>query len=174
MSERRDDDETLVARANAGDAAAFTGLYRAHGGWAFGLALRFTGSRDDALDVVQESFDALFGKFPGFALATSIRAFLYPVVRHTAISLLRKRRRIVPLDAGALRAAEPSLGWGPEAPSEFDRMIAALPDEQREVVRLRFGLDLKLAEIAEALGVPVGTVKSRLHNALTALRARAG
>ena len=170
MTAPREDDRTLVARANAGDAAAFTGLYRAHGGWAFGLALRFTGSRDDALDVVQESFGTLFGKFPGFALATSIRAFLYPVVRHTAISLLRKRRRIVPLDPASQRAEAPTPGWDPALPSDFDRAIAALPEEQRLVVRLRFGLDLKLEEIAEALGVPLGTVKSRLHNALAALR----
>ena len=168
-----EDDRTLVARANAGDAAAFTALYRGHREWVFGLALRFTGDRDDALDVVQESFGTLFGKFPGFALATSIRAFLYPVVRHTAISLLRKRRKVVPLDADALRAEEPSLGWARGSLSELDRMIAKLPEEQREVVRLRFGLDLKLEEIAEALGVPSGTVKSRLHNALKALRERA-
>ena len=172
MAEPRDDDRALVARANAGDGAAFTALYRTHRDWAIGLAVRFTGNRDDALEVVQESFDALFGKFPGFVLSTTIRAFLYPVVRHSAISLLRKRRRIVPLDEGARRAVEPALGWEPEAPSDFDRMIAGLPEEQREVVRLRFGLDLKLEEIAEALGVPVGTVKSRLHNALEALRDR--
>jgi RNA polymerase sigma-70 factor, ECF subfamily len=167
-----EDDRTLVARANAGDSEAFTALYRGHREWVYGLALRFTGNRDDALDVLQESFDTLFGRFPGFALTASIRAYLYPVVRHTAISLLRKRRRIVPLDAETLRAAEPSLGWEPAAPSELDRMIGALPEEQREVVRLRFGLDLKLEEIAGALGVPVGTVKSRLHNALGALRER--
>jgi RNA polymerase sigma-70 factor (ECF subfamily) len=174
VSPVREDDRTLVARANAGDAAAFTALYRGHREWVFGLALRFTGNRDDALDVVQESFGTLFGKFPGFALATSIRAFLYPVVRHTAISLLRKRRKIVPLDADALRAEEPPLGWSSGSVSELDRMIAKLPEEQRDVVRMRFGLDLKLEEIAAALGVPSGTVKSRLHNALKALRERAG
>jgi RNA polymerase sigma-70 factor, ECF subfamily len=170
----REDDRDLVARANAGDAAAFTALYRAHREWVYGLALRLVRDRDDALDVVQESFDTLFGKFPGFALASSIRAFLYPVVRHTAISTLRKKRRIVPLDAAGMRAEAPALGWDPETPSDFDRAIAGLPEEQRLVVRLRFGLDLKLEEIAEALGVPVGTVKSRLHNALQALRAEAG
>ena len=174
MSAAREDDRTLVARANAGDAAAFTALYRAHRDWVYGLSLRLVRDRDDALDVVQESFDTLFGKFPGFALASSIRAFLYPVVRHTAISTLRRKRRIVPLNAAAMRAEAPSLGWDPGAPSDFDRTIAGLPEEQREVVRLRFGLDLKLEEIAEALGVPLGTVKSRLHNALMALRETAG
>ena len=174
MNAAREDDQTLVARANAGDAAAFTALYRAHRDWVYGLSLRLVRDRDDALDVVQESFDTLFGKFPGFALASSIRAFLYPVVRHTGISFLRRKRKIVPLDAVAMRAEAPSLGWDPEVPSDFDRTIADLPEEQREVVRLRFGLDLKLEEIAEALGVPVGTVKSRLHNALLALRERAG
>lgn len=172
MSEPRTDERELVARANAGDPAAFTALYRAHRDWAYGVALRLVPDRDDALDVVQDAFDALFAKFPGFVLSASIRAYLYPALRHTAISTLRRKRRIVPLDAGSAAAREPQLGWEPESPSDFDRMIAALPEEHREVVRLRFGLDFKLDEIADALGVPVGTVKSRLHNALAALRDR--
>lgn len=172
MTAPREDDRALVARANAGEAAAFTALFHAHRGWVYAFALRLVRDRDDALDVVQESFATLFGRFPGFALTSSIRAFLYPVVSHTAISVLRKKRKIVPLDAEVLRAEEPSLGWDRGSVSALDRMVAQLPAEQREVVRLRFALDLKLEEIADALGLPIGTVKSRLHNALKALRQR--
>ena len=170
MDATRQDDRALVARANAGEAAAFTALYRAHGDWAYAVAQRLVGDRDDARDVVQEAFDALFGKFPGFVLASSIRAYLYPVLRHCAISALRRKRRIVPLDPEAAAARAPQPGWERGSPSDFDRMIAALPAEQRAVVRLRFGLDFRLEEIADALGVPLGTVKSRLHHALAALR----
>jgi RNA polymerase sigma-70 factor (ECF subfamily) len=170
LSATCEDDPALVARANAGDAAAFTAIYRAHGGWAYGLALGLTGDREDALDVVQEAFAALYGKFPGFVLSTSLRAYLYPVVRHQAISLLRKRRRVVPLDPEALAARGGAVDPAPGPPAELERMIGALPPDQREVARLRFGLGFRLEEIADALAVPTGTVKSRLHNALRALR----
>lgn len=165
------DERALVARANQGDAAAFEELYRRHRDWVVGLAWRFVGNRDDALDVLQETFTDLFDRFPGFVLTSSLRGYLYPVVKHRSISLLRKRRRVVPIDAARPpEVSEPV--WQPDPPGEFARIIEVLPTEQREVVRLRFALDLKLDEIAQALAVPLGTVKSRLHNALKALLPR--
>ena len=165
------DDSALVARANQGDAAAFEQLYRRHRDWVVGLAWRFVGNRDDALDVLQETFADLFGRFPGFVLTSSLRGYLYPVVKHRCISLLRKRQRVVSLDAAREMRGDAAgeLTWQPDPPGEFGKLIGALPEEQREVVRLRYALDLKLEEIAQALAVPLGTVKSRLHNALKSL-----
>ncbi|MBN2360124.1 MAG: RNA polymerase sigma factor [Deltaproteobacteria bacterium] len=165
------DERELVARANQGDAAAFEELYRRHRDWVVGLAWRFVGNRDDALDVLQETFAALFDRFPGFALTSSLRGYLYPVVKHRCISLLRKRRRVVAIDEARTARGDLAgeLAWQPDPPGEFAEIISALPAEQREVVRLRFALDLKLEEIAQALAIPTGTVKSRLHNALKVL-----
>lgn len=165
-----DEELALVAAANEGDPHAFEALYRAHRDWVVALGYRFTGNRDDALDVLQETFAYFFGKFPGFELRASVRGFLFPVVRHQSISLARKRRKVVSLDAAKEADAGIELRFEPPLPGEFGRLIAALPTGQREVVRLRFALGLKLPEIAEALDVPVGTVKSRLHNALKTLR----
>jgi RNA polymerase sigma-70 factor (ECF subfamily) len=100
-----------------------------------------------------------------------MRAFLYPVVKHCSISLLRKRRNVVDLDVFLEKGMEADVGvWEPELPSDFDRLIRDLPAGHQEVVRLRFVLDLKLHEIAEELGIPLGTVKSRLHTAIKTLR----
>jgi len=156
----------LVARANAGEPGALEALYRAHRGWALALATRLTGSPDDGLDVLQETFAWFFGRFPGFELTSTVRAFLYPVVRHQSLSLLRRRRRVVELSSVREPEALPDTAF----PGELARMTRPLPDGQREVLLLRFGLDMTLAEIGDALSVPVGTVKSRLHHALAALR----
>jgi RNA polymerase sigma-70 factor (ECF subfamily) len=79
---------------------------------------------------------------------------------------------VVDLDAyRAGRGGEEELRWEPnQEAGDLERLAAALPDEQREVVRLRFALDFRLEEIADALRIPLGTVKSRLHNALRSLR----
>jgi RNA polymerase sigma-70 factor (ECF subfamily) len=159
----REDDARLIARANVGDADALTALYRAHRDWVAALALRFTGNEADALDVVQETFLYLYGRLP-LALTAPLRGFLYPVVKHQAIGVVRRRKPQAAIDENA-------LPWNGAADTgDFGRLVGALPPEQSEVVRLRFGLDFSLEEIAEALGVPLGTVKSRLHNALKTLR----
>lgn len=171
MSHEDLDDRALVARANQGDADAFETLYRRHRDWVVALAWRLTGSREDALDVLQETFSRLFERFPGFTLTSSLRAYLYPAVRHGCISLARRRRKVVPIAAsGAEPVAEPDppADWTPG----FERLVRGLPEGQQEVLRLRFALELRLDEIAEALGLPLGTVKSRLHNALKSLASR--
>ncbi len=147
-------------------------LYEQHRDWVIAIARRFTGNRDDALDVMQEVFIYLYSKFPGFALTATLRGFLYPVVKHKSISVIRRRRKVVDLDAYRSGTACPTeLQWfDSAADAGLTQLVSALPDAQREVVLLRFGLDFRLHEIADALSVPLGTVKSRLHNALKTLR----
>ncbi len=158
------DDEALVAAANNGHVQAYEQLYRRHCGWVTSVARRLTGSEQDALDVLQETFEYLWAKLPGLRLTSTIRALLYPVIKHKSVDVLRRRRREAPLDDEELVARAPGQ------PVEFVDALKNLPAEQREVVVLRFAYDFRLAEIAEALGIPVGTVKSRLHNALADLR----
>ena len=161
MHETHDDrrsDLELVAAANRGDRAAFEAIYLRHRDWAANLAYRFTGDREAALDVMQESFIHLLGRFPGFELRAKLRTYLYPVIRNTALSHHRRTARHAAdsLDTHELEASaggsEPGLGGLAE-------VIDALPAGQREVVLLRFMDDLSLAEIAEAMQLPLGTVK---------------
>jgi RNA polymerase sigma-70 factor (ECF subfamily) len=160
-------DESLIARANRGDADAFEALYLRHRDWVARLAHRFTGDRDEALDVMQETFAYLFGKFPDFILTARLRTFLYPVVRSLSLDRVRRRRPTVDVDALADMLPAPEI---PAGASDLHRRVAALPAAQREVVLLRFADDLSLEQISAALDIPLGTVKSRLHHALRTLR----
>jgi RNA polymerase sigma-70 factor (ECF subfamily) len=120
--------------------------------------------------VLQETFAYLARKFPGFRLSSRVTTFLYPTVKHFAETARRKRtktRGTSPLPH-ALIAPIARVG---DPRAELAAMLGSLPEAQREVVLMRFVDDFALEEIATALSVPLGTVKSRLHQALQSLRA---
>jgi RNA polymerase sigma-70 factor (ECF subfamily) len=163
-------DRELLAAANRGEEPAMEALYRRHRGWVYSLALAIADEPEDAADVTQEVFFYLFQKFPGFELTCELRSFLFPAVRNIAIRIRQKRVRVRPLADEAAPAARPE----PEESGDdrLSGLLAGLSDELREVVMFRFGRDLALEEIAAELGLPLGTVKSRLHRALAQLRER--
>ena len=168
MSDSRTDND-LVAAANAGDASALEALYLRHRDWVIGLAWRFTADREIALDVCQETFTYLLGKFPGFRLTAAMTTFLYPVVRNIAIRQREKRDRHV-LSEQAILAA-PSRDMAHHNPrQELAEFVAGLPPDAAETLLMRFADGMQLDEIAHALDCPVGTIKSRLHRTLSALR----
>lgn len=166
-------DEELVDACNRGNAheaaAAFEALYRRHRDFVLRVARRFTRDRELALDALQETFTYLLRKFPpagsGLVLTARLTTLLYPVAKNSAISARRKANR-------ASGGAEPDeLPADPPNEGEpIDAALAALSAERREVLTLRFVDDLSLAEIAAALEIPLGTVKSRLHLAIKDLR----
>ena len=161
-------DQELIAGANAGDLSGFEALYLRYRDWVVNLAYRFTCDRELALDVLQETFLYTLKKFPGFTLTCQMKSFLYPVVKHLALAALSKTRRFESGEElfGVLEAPN-------SIPTEHEALrgaIQKLPSRQRETVMLRFLEGFELAEIAAALDVPVGTVKSRLHHALDSLR----
>ena len=166
MDERSDRD--LVEAAASGDAAAFEALYDRYRGWVLALARRHVG--DDALahDVLQETFAYLLRAFPGARLTARMKTWLYPVVTRSARDLRAKRARraatALPDDLPA-RAAEAT-----SSRADLARVLGDLAPEARDALLLRYVDDLTLAEIAEAMHVPLGTVKSRIHLALRALR----
>lgn len=167
----RSDDE-LIASLNAGDASAFDVLYFRHRDWVVNLAFRFTCDREIALDVLQETFLYFAKKFPGFRLTAQLKTFLYPAVRNLSIAARRKTQRYQSSEEELRQiddtpAAETSF-CGNE---QLAAAIANLSEEHREVLLLRIVDGLSLGEISDALGIPLGTVKSRLHNALATLRA---
>ena len=164
-------DAELVAAINQGSHAAFEALYRRHRDWTVNLACRFTGDEALALDVMQETFLYLLRKFPGFELRASLRTFLYPAVRNLSIAARRKAGRC---QAGSgeedLLATLPAPKVVASGNSDLNAVLAGLTEEQREVLLLRFVDGLSLEEIAVAMEIPLGTVKSRLHNTLKLLR----
>jgi len=165
-------DAQLVAAINAGDEAAFAALYYRYRDWSAALAMRFTANHADALDAVQDAFIYLAGKFPGFVLTSKFTTFFYVVIKSTALAIVRKRRRVINDDMVLSQAAgEAGAAFAGSPRAELAAVMAALPEMQREVVLMRFVDGFTLEDIGQALDIPLGTVKSRLHNALAALRA---
>lgn len=161
-------DQELIAAANAGDGGAFEALYFRYRDWVTGVAYRLTGDHALALDVLQETFLYFLQKFPGFVLTCQLKSFLYPAVRNVSIAARRKAQR------AQGDAAVPEEIEAPVPPlfgNEIDGIISELGTEHREVLLLRFVDGLTVPEIATALKIPEGTVKSRLHNAIAKLRA---
>lgn len=180
-------DVELVRAAAAGDDAAFESLYRRHRDWVACLALRFTREEHMALDVTQETFIFLAKRIPTLTLTAKLTTYLYPVVRSIAATHLQKRGRHTPgglsesdVPATSSPSTERTAITPTAAPerAELDakvrRAVDGLPEGQREAVLMRFVSDMSLGDIAIALGVPLGTVKSRLHGAIGALRAILG
>ena len=162
-------DQELIAAANVGEAGAFEALYFRYRDWVAALAYRLTGDHGLALDVLQETFLYFLQKFPGFVLTCQLKTFLYPAVRNLSIAARRKAQRTQG-DTGVPEEIE-----APEvtrhSSDEIDAVISGLGREQREVLTLRFVDGLTIPEIAMAIDIPEGTVKSRLHNAISKLRA---
>ncbi len=164
-------DLELIDAVNEGDSAAFDVLYLRHRDWVVNLAFRFTRDRDLALDVLQETFLYFLKKFPGFRLTAKLTTFFYPAVRNLSLTALKKARRYQSDEEISEHVEAPEEA----APVENQReqlaaVMSELSEEHREVLLLRFVEGMKMGEIAETMGIPTGTVKSRLHNALTALR----
>lgn len=162
-------DQDLIAAINRGDAEAFEVLYFRYRDWVARLALRFTHDEDLALDVMQGVFVYFMKKFPGFELRCELKTFLYPAVRNLAVGMRRKSERYVSNEEILNEQPSPSASKEGAGGEILLAVIHSLPEPQREVLMLRFVDGLALNEIAIALEIPLGTVKSRLHNALETL-----
>ena len=168
-------DEALVALVSRSDESALAELYDRIGGTAYGLAYRVL--RDEALaeDAVQEAFLGLWrsaGSFvPERAKAST---WILTLVHRRAVDLVRReqRRRTEPLEG----APEPADGSAEEAAwLRLDRervqgALAQLPDQQREAIELAYYGGYTQSELADRLGQPLGTIKSRMFAGLTRLR----
>lgn len=166
------DDLALIAAINAGDHEAFGLLYSRYRDWVVSLAHRLTGDASLALDVLQETFLYVLSKFPGMELRCRFKTFLYPVVRNLSLGVIKKSRRFQSSaeeleQLESTPAAETTRGEGRE---DLRHALANLSVAQRETLLLRFVDGLSLEEIAQAQGIPLGTVKSRLHKSLGILK----
>lgn len=162
-------DVELLRRAQSGEREAFAVLYRRHQAVVFRFAFAMTGSAAGAEDVVQDVFLALMRDFerydPGRA---PLRTYLFGVARNVARSRSRRVRRLLSLDHAADAAGPDDPGAALSASEDTRHLrhcLGALPGRYREVIVLCDLHELDYAEAATVLGVPVGTVRSRLHRA---------
>lgn len=174
-----DPDLAAIARLARGELEALEGLYGRYGAMATSIAMRITGNASAAEDVVQEAFLGVWrnaGRYlPGRG---SVRTWILAIVHHRAIDSLRRRRATVELPDEELGASPAAMTmpdvWDDVAAtldrSEIARALGAIPVRQREAIELAYFGGLTQAEIAEQLGLPLGTVKSRMRLGLLALR----
>jgi heat shock protein HtpX len=167
-------DEVLIVRIADGDAGALAALYQRYGGKLFGFLRRYASDRMVAEEILQDTLLAVWRSVQLYAGRSSVRTWLFGVAWRQAHNRLRGRQpQEVPLDS--------LTGWvdpapGPAELADFSAQGAAIADafealtlRHREVLALAFAAMMPHREIAEILGVPVGTVKSRLHHARAAL-----
>lgn len=159
-------DRQLMVRTAAGDAAAFAELMSRHQDMVFAVALRMMRNRQAALDATQDTFLALLGKADRYAGDAQVSTWLYRVATNKCLDHLRrqKRRQADPLadyhnvtDANA----DASLD-AVDVRSEIGAALTTLPDHYRAAVVMSDLDGLSIREIAEILGLPAGTVKSRI------------
>ncbi len=162
-------DQELVEALNRGEAGAFEAIYFRYRDWVGRLAQRFVGNENDALDVLQETFLYLHRKFPGFVLSARLTTFLYPVVKHLALANRRRRGKFVGDEMALEIAAAPATNSGREGIEDLRVVVSGLPATHREVLLMRYVDEMSLEEIAAGLSIPLGTVKSRIHNGLKML-----
>jgi RNA polymerase sigma-70 factor, ECF subfamily len=165
-------DAELVRRARAGSREAAGELFARHWPTAFRAALAVTGRRAVADDVAQDAFERVFATLARFDEGRPFAPWLHRIVVNRAVDLMRAERRLVGLE----RAGEVPADWrgAGEGDGEALAALAGLSPERRAVVVLRHLLGYAPPEIAELMGVPLGTVHSRLARALRDLRAALG
>ena len=163
-------DEELIEKAKGGDEQAFTTLYERHKSRILNYSFALLGDWAKAWDVLQEAFLYLFRKLPTYRQEAKFTTLLYKVVKNLALTQVKQSQRAALLDTDELA---PLVMTNEESPVEVlakeedrelaHKMLMSLPPTHREVLYLRWIEGLEYEEIAEILGCPVGTVKSRIH-----------
>lgn len=177
FADRRDpacDDTELLRRISKGDEDAMTAFYREHGRVVLAQILLVTGERALAEEIVQDTMLAVWRGAASFRGDSSVRSWVIAIARRQTRDRLRGQRLRVVDDA--FLADQPGPNPGPEAIAldraelaEVKGAIQGLASTHRELLGLVFGSGLSLPEVAKVLEIPVGTVKSRVSAARTAL-----
>jgi RNA polymerase sigma-70 factor (ECF subfamily) len=172
-------DEELVEAFRGGDLAAFDVLVRRWDRKVRGAIHRILGNEDDARELCQEAFLKAYRAMGSFKGEARFSSWLYQIALNLCRDRMRRRKgRMVSLDeleedGKAIATDRPSaleLVEGRDLARAVAAAVAALPEEQREVIVLKEYQELTFVEIAEVLGVPLSTVKTRLYRGLSQLR----
>jgi RNA polymerase sigma-70 factor (ECF subfamily) len=171
-----DSDDDLLRSVAAGDAAALARLYERYAGALFGYLHRLAGDRMTAEEILQDTMLAVWRSAGAFEGRAKVTSWLFGVARRQAHNRLRGRSDPQPTGADlpdwSDRSAGPEeLAIAAAGGTPVAAAIGLLPEHHRDVIALVFVAGLPLADVAEVLAIPVGTVKSRLHHARAAVAA---
>jgi RNA polymerase sigma-70 factor (ECF subfamily) len=167
---REVEDRDLIAKARRGDVEAYNLLVSRWEKRVFNYLLRLVNHREDALDLSQDVFLKAYQNLPRLEDPAKFAGWLFRIAHNEAYSLLRRRRP----DAELTGEPRPADTGGRLLPMELslavDSALRRLNEDQREAVLLKVYQGFKFEEMAEILGCPVSTVKSRLYTALDLLK----
>ncbi len=167
-------EENLVRKAQSGDSEAFAQLVQRHSADAYRTAFMVLRNRSEVEDVVQEAFFTCYCKIKSFRMDSSFKTWLYRIVVNLCYDRIRKAGR----ESAALNKLSVNISiWNGdisrvEEHIDLREVISRLSPEHRLVLTLYYGMDFGVKKVAEVLGIPVGTVKSRLHTARSLIRER--
>jgi RNA polymerase sigma-70 factor (ECF subfamily) len=172
-------DEDLMALVEGGDSGAFAGLYDRHGRAAYSLAYRMAGERQAAEDLVQDAFLDVWRAAGSYkAERGSVRTWVLSIVHNRGIDQLRSaasRRRVQDRVEATASISQPSEAfseaWRNSQRSQVRKALEDLPAEQLQVLELAYFSGYTHTEIADLLGLPLGTVKGRMRLGLKKIRA---
>lgn len=179
------DDSVLISRFQRGDKSAFDALVQKHQARAYQFAFRLTRDQETAADVVAETFVRIFRSLGSFKGNSAFSTWLYRIITNCFLDMRKKaaNRPTTSLDAGLLtddgeverqfedEHADPFVdAVRSERESRVHTALEAMPEYQRAIILMYHVEMLSYEEIAEALDLPIGTVKSRLNRARLALR----
>ncbi len=185
MSERFLDDQMLISRSQTGDQSAFNTLIRKHEARAYQYAFRLTRNSEEASDVVAEAFVRIFNALHNFKGQSAFTTWMYRILTNCFLDIRKKERSRPSLSLEAtLQTAEGEIERQVEdtarTPYEeternereslVENAVTLLPEYQRAMILMYHAEMLSYEEIASALDLPIGTVKSRLNRARLSLR----
>ena len=163
------EEQEWIRRCRNGSRRAYEPLVRRYARWAQAYAYRRVGDREEARDLAQEAFTRAFHAMPRFRLGRPFLPWFLTILDNACRSYLRRRRPEIGLEG----VREPSVDRGMQSVDQrlmLERALRELPEGQRRVVVMRDLEGYVHREVAERLGIPEGTVMSRLHNARRKLR----
>ncbi len=180
-----DEDARLIARARGGDSAAENELVERHYRNVFNLAFRLSGNYDDAQDIVIDAFVRVHNALPSFRGDANFTTWLYRIVKNVFLDERKKQRirshssleEMVELEDSSISRQVEDPKPGPHQNVErreraelIQQAVLSLPENQRLMIGLYHFQHRSYEEIAEVMGLPIGTVKSRLNRARLALK----
>jgi len=169
-------DEELMLRVKSGDREAFAQIYDRHRVRLLQFCIQMLRNAEDAGDVFQEAFRYLYVHAETYQPTAKLTTYLYRIARNMCIDILRRRRR------WNLQVLDPAIDFPDPSPIQESRLestqveenireaMEEIPDPYREVVVFRVIHGMEYGQIADVIAAPLGTVKSRLHVGLEALR----
>lgn len=166
-------DAQLVMLALDGDSVAFETLFKRYREEIYALCIgRSGGNKEDANDLVQETFVKVYINLAKYDPRYTFGQWIYTIARNTFIDYVRRRRDNLSIDAITSPSVAPTSDEEPDRRIineqhgvQIERCMASLPEKYRQMAEMRFQRELSYEEIAEQVGLPIGTVKTQIHRA---------